>query len=195
MLLKGDDLLTWIKRYGLTIDSWNEARVKCKTDLFYLCRAIGLFDITEFTHREVCDFFVKKNSIAYPDFRDFGLADSDLHFRDVFLPRGGFKSSIDGADCVQWILNWPNITILILTGTHQLSKDFVKEIRNTFTFSVEGEGKDAILRPRVLRNGLPSLFQVLFPEFCVPPSEGGSQLEYSCPLKVFGKEPNIRAGS
>jgi phage terminase large subunit-like protein len=190
MQLNGDALRTWITKYGLTRDKWDELRQKCKTDLFTLCKVIGLFDVTEFTHKEVCDHFVPKDSVAFPDFRDFALADSDLHFRDLFLPRGGFKSSIDSADCIQWIINWPNITILILTGTYRLSRDFVKEIRTAFTFADEG----GQLKPRTLRNGKPSLFQVLFPEFCVPPREG-TELEYSCPLKTFGKEPSVRASS
>jgi len=92
-------------------------------------------------------------------------------------PRGSFKSTIDGIDIVQWILNFPDIRIFILTGNYDLAESFIYEIREYFTLA---EGGD------------PTLFQELFPEFCISSKGNGSKLEYRCPAAHLGlKEPTI----
>ena len=79
----------------------------------FLAQLLGYSEITERTHREVCQFFVQKDpSIA--NFREFAEADTDQHDRLLWLPRGGFKSSLNIVDCVQYIVCWPDIRLNIM---------------------------------------------------------------------------------
>ena len=96
------------------------------------------------------------------------------------------------ADCVQYIICWPEVTILVLTGVLALANDFVGEIKGHFTLE-EGTAKD--FHPRTMSDGLPSLFQVLFPEHCIP-TDDGRQSEYQTPaVSIVLKEPTVFAAS
>ena len=106
---------------------------------------------------------------------------------------------MDMADCVQWVINFPEVTILVLCGVLGLANDFVGEIKGHFTLEEGGTanlfGKQA-LRPRtMLDGGTPSMFQVLFPEHCIAPDTGKSD-EYQTPaVAVREKEGTVSAAS
>jgi phage terminase large subunit-like protein len=199
------------KTYGLE-DGETVARYRflAQTNLFFLCKLLEKYKDTtdrEYvftdgtvhnTHEEICnDFFVRKNP-TFKTFKEFAIQYIDKKERLLLVPRGGFKSSIDMADCVQWIICFPEITILVLTGVLKLANDFVGEIKGHFTLE-EGGTTDIFgkkqLRPRRMNDGTLSLFQVLFPEHCIPADEGKSS-EYQTPaVGMVEKEPTVFAAS
>lgn len=179
-------------------------RFLAQTNLYFLCHLLESYNETTInTHEEICnDFFVQKDP-TFVTFRDFADQYSDIKSRMLLVPRGGFKSSIDMADCVQWIICFPAITILILTGVYTLASDFVGEIKRHFTLEESGEidvaKKKIAYSPRKImdkKTGVwsESMFQVMFPEHCINPSEG-TMFEYQTPAEADKKEPTVRAAS
>jgi predicted phage terminase large subunit-like protein len=202
---------SWIKALGdvkeeLTEETGKELllhRFLAQTNLFFLCKILEKYgEVTIGTHEEICNkFFVAKNP-TFTTFERFAHQYTTLKDRMLLVPRGGFKSSIDMADCVQWIITFPAITILILTGTLQLATDFVGEIKQHFTLEESGttdakSGKEYASRKLMDKDSgtwSDSMFQVLFPEHCTPPGEG-RQTEFQTPAGGDEKEPTIRAAS
>lgn len=168
-------------------------RYFAQTNLFFLCNLLEKYkDIVPEVHEEICNkFFVQKDP-TFDTFKDFASSYSELKERLLLIPRGCFKSSIDIADCVQWIINFPEVTILILTGVYKLAKDFVGELREHFLKIETGE---KIWGPKVMSDGTVSAFQILFPEHCITTSDN-SILEFQTPAcKVPDKEPTVMAAS
>jgi predicted phage terminase large subunit-like protein len=162
-----------------------ELRYKCQTDLLFLAQTLGYPDLDEKVHREVCDFFTKKN----PDlpFREWAAQDTSSHERLLMLSRGGLKSTIGTVcDSVQYNICWPDITILLINGKDDLGRQFIKEIREHFERQEDGAPRNV--------NGQPSIFQLAFPEFCTDGCV--SKDSYTCPARtaVNIKEPTIRFG-
>src|SRR5579863_4001713 len=160
------------------------------TNLYKLCLELGFKDLVPSTHKEMCDFFVKKDP-TYKSFEEFAKAYPGLKDRLLLVPRGGFKSSIDSADCVQWIICWPEVTILIFTGRFDLANDFVREIRMHFTLMQSG--KDHVPKNE---------FQVTYIDHCI--SGQGAETEYTSPAREReyirqgrkpDKEPTVMAAS
>lgn len=176
-------------------------RHKAQTDLRYLCDILGYPDlkgrrewngIEIDTHDEICEFFVKKPGDDDPladNFKTFAESVTETHDRLLLVPRGGFKSSIHICDLVQWTICFPAITALILTGKFSLAVDFVGEFSRHFVLSDDGT-------PRPMPDGKISLFQVLFPEHCIGPTEFKRE-EYTSPyrleLGINLKEPTVSA--
>src|ERR1035437_5768524 len=106
-------------------------RFLCQTNLYFLCHVLEKYrDTTLRTHEQICNsFFVSKKPANFNSFKDFAKSYSDLKERLLLVPRGGFKSSIDVADCAQWIVCFPEVTILIMTATLALATKFVGELR------------------------------------------------------------------
>lgn len=154
-------------------------RRKAQTDLFWLADLLfksrfgGDSLITERTHRPLADMFVQKDP-------DKSIADQDvIKDRLILYPRTSYKSSWDIIDVVQWIICFPDIRILILTGLDSLATAFVDELQNYFV--IDGESTD---------------FQKLFPEFCIKPKERRENGEFYCPArKRYSKEPTVFASS
>jgi len=117
-----------------------------------------------------------------------------------FIPT--HNSSLNMADCIQWVICFPAITILILTGVYDLAGDFVGEIKRHFTLEESGEpdGKGKMgfipkkIRDKVTGEWTESLFQSLFPEHCIKPTDG-TMFEYQTPAEADKKEPTVRAAS
>lgn len=154
-----------------------KVRARCQTDHAFLAKCLGYLKFDPKVHGEVWDFFLKKDSSV--PFEDFAVADKSTHDRALFLPRNGYKSTANMVDVVQFIINWPNITILIVTGKEQLGLDFIGEIRGHFERQKDGE-------PRVLE-GQRSLFQLAFPEFCI--DGAGPRASFLVPCRTA---PNIK---
>ena len=202
----------WSKKMGkntrddLTQEEFNNLilyRFMAQTNLYFLCHLLEKYNqTTVYTHEDICNkFFVQKDP-TFSTFEAFANQYSDLKERLLLVPRGGFKSSIDIADCVQWIICFPAITILILTGVYKLAGDFVGEAKYHFTMEedskADSKGKVGYC-PRKLMDKetgewSDSMFQVLFPEHCVTPTEG-TQFEFQTPAGGDDKEPSIRAAS
>ena len=195
-------------------------RFMAQTNLFFLARMLGYTKVTDNqynwynpqtkgwewhnTHEEICnDFFVRKDPAHFATFEQFAndqTAKKLYKQRLLLVPRGGFKSSINMADCVQWILCFPEVTIGILTGKLGLADDFVGEVKAHFTLDENFEKTSEYkgFRPRLLKNkttgvSTVSMIQVLFPEHCVNPGSGKGT-EFQTPAVTAGdKEPTIRA--
>ena len=188
-------------------------RHRCQTDGFWLAKEILGYRAFGECHRELFStpekegFFVLKNPAA-KSFKDFAEADTGLHDRLLFLPRGGFKSTADIVDCIQWILCFPSIRINIMTGTVSLAEEFTGVIKGHFSLDPiedkekkkEWEGPYEMGAPRVFDAdhdfaGKLKLIQILFPEHCE--AKPGEQPEWTTPARK-AKEiagPTIRATS
>lgn len=178
---------------------WLDLRDKARKNLFWLCR---LLTKTPFhsVHQYVCDQYIKKNfdGLWFPgyDLEDFKEAfRAQLKYRLATYPpesaaettnelllleqRGGYKSTIDGADCVQWLINAPDMRIMVLTAFRQLAKKRAKEIKAYFFLPERGN---------------PSSFHLLFPEFITRGVMGRSDGPLESPARVnanFFKEDSM----
>lgn len=177
--------------YGIGLDEGLRLRRLARQDLWFLATdLLGYNKFVERVHREVFDHFVQKDADA-PDFETFARAYHGLHDRLLMLPRGGFKSTADIVDKVQWIICFPDIRINILTDRLELSQEFVGGIKGHFTLELNGD-------PKPMPNGEPSMFQILFYEFCdtAPASYSGNQTpQWTTPARRDRSilSPTIRA--
>jgi hypothetical protein len=73
--------------------------------------------------------------------------------------RGFFKSTIDGIDTISWIINCPDIRILIMGGVYKLATQFLTGIKRRFYLP---------------KGGRPTAFHLLFPEYVVRGVDGDS---------------------
>lgn len=95
-------------------------------------------------------------------------AERQINFARTMIlldPRGFFKTFTNILDTVQWIINCPDIRILIMSGTYKLTKQFL------------GLAKGKFFLPPGRR---PTKFHLLFPEYVDRSSDGDSDqpLEY-----------------
>jgi len=177
-------------------------RLLAQTNLYFLCHLLESYNQTTLgTHEEICNAFFVQKDPTYLTFDHFADQYTDLKQRMLLVPRGGFKSSLNMADCVQWVICYPEVTIAILTGVLQLAKDFVGEVKMHFTHTEAGtdnKGKAAYdvrqIMDKTTGDWSASMFQVLFAEHCLSPLEG-NQLEFQTPAAEEKKEPSVRAAS
>ena len=122
-----------------------DERRRAQTDLYWLAtEVLGYRDLIERVHRPVCEMFVLKDP-------DLPLMEQPgLRQRLILDPRGCFKTTIDLADVIQWLLCFPNVRILLMTGARELAKRMVHELKSHFTSNER--------------------MRELFPEYC--PEEG-----------------------
>lgn len=175
----------------LSLGVVKEVRRRCKSNLeFMVCyitwetnpegedKDISENRITPESHGPILDFFVTKDDTK-------PIRDQDPTYKERLLlwPRGGMKSTIDVVDSVQWIINFPEIRILYLTGDDDLAQGFVKETKGHF----------------LIKPDKPSLMNLFFPEFCFEEKEKGNVFEFNNPVwlskKIFRKEPTVQASS
>lgn len=208
------------KAYGVVIDGQPETmydmfrlRYLAQTNLFALCHLLERYTdttdktyvwkdgTTHNTHEEICnDFFVCKDP-TIKTFKQFAQSYVDQKERLLLVPRGGFKSSIDMADTIQWIICFPEVTVMILTGVLKLAQDFVGEIKTFFKLE-DGLMNDVNLfatkepiRPTTLDDDTPFMFQVLFPEHCID-KDAGTLQEFQTPaVSQIEKECTVWAAS
>lgn len=172
-------LREWAEFVGIRDDAnfelWLNLRDKCRKDLFFLGKDVLKRDLLPKPHQEVCDFFVHKNfDGAYHE--GYTLIEvhhhidrqDKTHERILLYPRGSYKSTIDGVDIVQWLLNVPDIRILILTGEVSLGDAFLLEIKRYFF-----QAKDAPLTD----------FQKIFPEYILRGEVGTNSSPFVSPAR------------
>jgi hypothetical protein len=179
-----------MRRGSFTTEQLDKMIRLCRTDLFFLAKDVMNKTFTEFTHRSVCDFYVKKNPYVYPTFREFADAYEGPKDRLMLLSRKGYKSTAKIIDNVQWVICWPDISILTLTAEKGLARAFVEEFQHYFIV------KRAERNPETknLEGGDPNIFQELFLEHCITEKEATSSGNYETPArKKFTKEPTIGA--
>src|SRR5271157_2740813 len=178
---------------------WLDLRDRARKDLFWLGRLLGK-GLYRSVHQITCDQFVPKNfgglwlnldgsvDIARPkvesmyfegytldDFHDMIEEHHEWRIAAMMLldSRGFYKSTIDGIDSVQWLLNCPDIRILIITGEYKLAEAFALEIKNYFALS---EGQE------------PSAFHLLFPEYILYGPEGTAKTPMFCPARIHDQK-------
>ena len=157
----------------VTFQKWLALRREHRADMWTLVHTMRPGVWNEGAHRPLINFFVRKDNSDLPveytqDEKNTWLRKQDTqHDRLLLYPRGFRKSTISMIDAVQWILNCPDLIILVVTSTRALGKKFLGLLREYFE----------------IRNyGHPTDFQKLFPEFCIPIGDGDAK-EFVCPLR------------
>lgn len=120
-----------------------DERTRAKTDKFFLANEVLGFDFQWETHAELFACFVKYNE-NLPWVEQDATKD-----RMVLWSRGHYKTTAVIVEIIQAILNFPNIRILIMQGSLQVTKTLLKQVLAHFTGEAEG-----------------SRLGELFPEFC-----------------------------
>lgn len=156
--------------------------------LFFLCQINGMFlarevlnrTFTFWTHGAVFDFFVQKNP-----YKIIPKQDEFHKIRLLLMPRGSFKSTADGLDCCQWIINFPDVRIMFLTASLELARNFVTEVKGYFT---------------IRENETRTPFQyIVGSKFLIEEGKEGKENEFICPCRTKGdqrkKEVTIWSGS
>jgi len=167
-----------------SFEKWLEYRDRARKDLFWLGKRVLKKDLVS-CHIESCSLFVPKNfDGVYHNGYTIGEVHKAIGAQQreremMFLdPRGAYKSTIDGIDAVQWLLNCPDIRILILTGEYKLALAFMSEIKGYF---YRPEDTD------------PTILQQLFPEYILHGKDGTSDQPLNCPARIHitQKEPSL----
>src|SRR5258706_6944848 len=192
-----------MRRKDFTPEQIEKVKDQCRRDLFFLgkevivpCRWPGGRTFSNFTQKPVCEFYVKKDP-SCKTFRQFSDQYKGPKDRLMLLPRKGWKSTIKVIDDIQWLLCWPDISILTMTAERGLAKSFIDEFQQYFIVkrserNTERKTKDFPLG--VLEGGDPNIFQELFLEFCITEKESSVKGEFLSPArKIFSKEPTIGA--
>lgn len=159
------------KAAGFCETSESTLRMTCRANLMFLAREMFDKYFVHATHAQICNFFVQKNNLQRIE------AQSDMKGRLLLFGRGAGKSTMDMIDCVQWIINWCDIEIMVLTGVKDLAKDFVEETKGYFLLDKDAEQTN---------------FQRLFREYIIPNSvrEKGKETVLTVPktaLDFYGK--------
>ncbi len=112
----------------LTRLAMQKVALRCKTDLFFLCKEILNYSkMTENTHQELCDY--ASQALPNPPEVNREGFDHRKNLALLLMPRGTFKSSVVTIGfALQFILNEPDCRILIDSETFSKSKAFLREI-------------------------------------------------------------------
>ena len=173
-----DSHLSKLKALDPQLQMQGMLQYMCRTNLLFLGREIFNKAFTFITHAPICNFFVQKD----PSKKQY--EQDDIKERLLLYPRGSFKSTIDVIDCVQWLINFPDIRILILAAESSLAVSFIGELKNYFLVPKAAE---------------PTNFQKLFPEWTITSKTEGAEDQFFCPNRTQGdekkKDPSAWANS
>lgn len=151
-------------------------RQRCRTDLFLLCRVLGYKDVSEKVHGALLDSLQKFQGgteeksgdkwVYRPAVPHWQLIGSR---QNLFLyPRGHLKTTVISiAHSIQWIINYPNIRILISTAIGDQAELVVGSMKKQFQFNED--------------------FRTLFPEFCPSATRAadfGSRDQFTVPCRT-----------
>lgn len=150
---------------------WHSRRHRARTDLLYLCNEVlGYKDVSMEVHGPIIEALQRFQGVieghkTQADYLEALMGNKALFtpicpftalepcgFRGkrknlILFPRGHLKSTVATiAHTIQWIINYPNIRVLITTATQDLGQEFLREIKK-----------------HMLTN---EVFRFLFPEFC-----------------------------
>lgn len=104
---------------------WDRGR----RDLYFLCVAILLMDLTEDVHRPVCDMFVHKDPDKTWDRQD------DVKDRLILDPREHYKTTIDCGDAIQWVIDFPDIRVKFWSGAEDLAMEIMNLCSRHFIYN------------------------------------------------------------
>lgn len=174
------------KKFGdeISFKMWLDFRDRCRKDLFWLGKYVLKKDLTRWHLIPCFRMFVQKN---FDGVYKLGYSIGDVHAaigaqkrvkEMLFLAsRGSFKSTLDGIDSVQWMLNCPDIRILILTGEYKLALAFMSEIKGYFYRAEKAPA---------------TFLHKLFPEYILEGKDGTSDQPLECPARIHNqKEPSL----
>lgn len=175
------------------IEDWKRRRQRCRTDLRYLCGVLNYRDVSKTVHGAMYKHVQKfkggeepRRKITVKDGAGYKPACSMWELegkrkRLNLVTRGGLKTTIlTQAHSIQWIINYPNVRILLVSARLERAKDFLKGIKEAFTKN--------------------EMFRFLFPEFCPKDLGNGKtedfgdseQFTVPCRTMVGIKEPTCR---
>lgn len=150
---------------------WLDLRDKARKDLLFLGIDILRHDFVRRVHQEIADTYVQKN---FDNVYRSGFTIGDVHKAIdrqerydengnptkeslILDSRGHFKSTLNRVDCLQWMINVPDIRILIMTAEKKLAFAFMKAIKGYLYLAEQGTPTD---------------FQLLFPEYVLRKAAG-----------------------
>ena len=161
-------------------------RQEARTNLLYLCnQVLGYQDVSRKVHGEIIDHlqhFVggeeTVDGLGKPHYKPFKTCWELSGPRNqlILFPRGHLKTTIITlAHTIQWILNYPDIRILISTATGDQVKKMMGEIKSHFQYN--------------------NTFRWMFPDYCPAAKKAadwGSQEEFTVSnRKLHRKEPTV----
>lgn len=168
---------------------WLRERELCRTNLYYLCEVLGYKDVTPKTHGDIVanlqkfpggidltGDFIKIDQLVKGYRPRVPISHLEGNRRNLFLVSRGFLKStlVTIAHKIQWIINYPNITILYVSAVGDQVQSFLRECKGHFQQN--------------------DRFRWLFPEF-VPqknPKEFGNADSFTVPCRTIPKrEPTI----
>lgn len=83
-------------------------------------------------HKPICNFFIHKD----PDKSIRNQHNGDKIKQRLYLdPRNHYKTSLDVVDIVQWVLCFPNVRILIASGTRDHAITMLKAVKAHFQYN------------------------------------------------------------
>ena len=170
---------------------WLDLRDKARKDLFWLCNLVGMPMFYK-SHKPICDMFVQKNfdGMFFPGYKRLDVNEMIRRQKRVasdgitptrtamtFAPRSAGKSTLDGIDAVQWMINCPEVRVLVATAFKDLVVELFREIKSYFYLPKDGE---------------PSPFQILYPEYVLYGGKGSTASPVICPAaKLKAKEKHL----
>src|SRR6185437_12484180 len=177
------------------LEKWKAMRQECRTDLWRLCQVLGYKDVGKphiriYKHlqqfkggTEPLNQVTIKTGCGYKPLCSMWELEGKRKKLSL-VTRGGLKTSIlTQAHSIQWVLNYPDIRILLVSAQLGRAKDFLKGIKEHFTKN--------------------ELFRWLFPEYCPKNTESGkvedfgNDEQFTIPCRRIAgiKEPTVRVAS
>lgn len=171
------------KSVGLKESTMMEIRRRCLIEHAFFAKCVGYTKFEPTVHDEMWAFWVQKTG-ADVDFETFANGITETHTRFLAAPRNGFKSTTNMIDKAQWIINFPDISILFVVGKEDRGREFLAELKGYFERQDDGT-------PKIV-NGEYSLFQLAFPEFCVNGKRYADSFTVPCRTTAEGaRQPTI----
>lgn len=163
----------------VTFTDWLAIRSKCKSDVFYLGKEVLGKDFQIKPHLAWANFFPSFTPIErgydqesmkrWLGQQGQGLTETGAPQYKEFLllaSRNAYKSSFSLVWALAAVLNCPDIRLLLISETKNLSKGFIRGFRSYW---------------EVTNKNNPMLFQQLFPEYMIPVGDG-STLSFESPM-------------
>lgn len=173
----------------LTFWEWLDTRDQARSDLFWFGQTVQKKDLIPEVHQVICDQFVKKDfkgtyheGYTVKDVQAAFKRQNRARIAVILDQRGGYKSTINMLDAVQWMINAPDCRIIVLTETFKLAKKFRRQFKEYFSLK---------------KGAKPTDFHLLFPEYVLRGVKGTSEVEYFCPAAIIpgSGDPNLSTAS
>jgi len=167
--------LAMFRQPEVSFEQFLEVRFNCKNNAMYLGKLLGR-DFAECHRRWTEEFFPQfdprglRPNYSQQDARQW-LASQTDHFKTFLLlaSRNSFKSSWSQILVLTLVATFPDVRVILVSETHDLSASFVGGLRQYL---------------EVFDEGAPDKFLQFFPELAVPAGEG-SGMTYEHPIRIL----------